>query len=412
LSGGVVVYIFSTRTFWLELNVPKHIVRQKFTEYFGVSDRCLEDRGEAIPFLLKILKGLQKKMISRLKSEDSITVIKDLYKILDECHHFYIRQKKARQKMVEQNVSAPIGDTFESNRNISRNIIDATNIWLENSVIFQNVKEETINDSSFELNQELLVELYIYGLASQSVSLLQLSKKFGDRELFYGLKVTPSEDIPAEVIKYHPIIYFNTLLSGNQNILDEKPELANANSTEFGKGFSEAYGVEFLLFLAVLYHFQANILYGGKYAMTVINKEDFIRIYGIRDIDYGDFDLLFYSKEKNELFLIEAKFFSDSLTSSGTVTDYEKLFEEDGYYYKCRRRYNLILKEPDDLKKFVGVTGQVNTHFLFVSSKPLDIEFQDSNGVVTFLCLSIFDKYIDGKLIDDNDDSVRPTHVI
>lgn len=33
------------------------------------------------------------------------------------------------------------------------------------------------------------------------------------------------------------------------------------------------------------------------------------RIFGVKDFDYGDFDLVFYSQENNELFLIEAKFF-------------------------------------------------------------------------------------------------------
>ncbi|EPS50629.1 hypothetical protein FDF50_12030 [Clostridium botulinum] len=138
------------------------------------------------------------------------------------------------------------------------------------------------------------------------------------------------------------------------------------------------------------------------------------RIYGTREINYGDFDLVFYSKEIKELFLIEAKFFSDSFTSSGMVTDYEKLFTEDWYYDRCRRHYDLVLDEPEALKSLVGIEGDVKTHFLFVSSKPLDIELQDKDRIVTFLCMSNFDRYLEGKFLDIDDESIviRPTTTI
>ena len=137
------------------------------------------------------------------------------------------------------------------------------------------------------------------------------------------------------------------------------------------------------------------------------------RIFGVKDFDYGDFDLVFYSQENNELFLIEAKFFSDSLNNSGTVSDYEKLFKEHGYYEHCRGRYDLVMAEPDKIKQFVGAEDSLQAHFLFVSSKPLEIEFQDDDGVVCFPCLSIFDDYIEGRLLPETGDNpVRPTHIL
>lgn len=49
---------------------------------------------------------------------------------------------------------------------------------------------------------------------------------------------------------------------------------------------------------------------------------------------------------------------------------------------------------------------------LFVSSKPTELELQD-DGIVTFLSLNIFEKYIKGKLISGEDDSiVRPVIII
>jgi len=40
----------------------------------------------------------------------------------------------------------------------------------------------------------------------------------------------------------------------------------------------------------------------------------------------------------------------------------------------------------------------------------LKLEIQDNDGIFTFLSLGIFDKYLEGKLINDEDDSVvRPS---
>lgn len=67
------------------------------------------------------------------------------------------------------------------------------------------------------------------------------------------------------------------------------------------------------------------------------------------------------------------------------------------------------------MKEFLNIPidEKITAHFLFVSSKPLEIEFQDEDGVVTFPCLSIFDKYIEGKLLPETgDEPVRPVHLI
>ena len=124
-------YIFITRPFWLELNVPKSIVRAKYKEFFGENDCSIESRTEAIELLSKIIGSIQDKMVLRIKCENTNLTIKNLYKILDECFHFYMRQKDARHEMSVLNVStSSIGDTFEQNRNMSRNVIDAVNLWI------------------------------------------------------------------------------------------------------------------------------------------------------------------------------------------------------------------------------------------------------------------------------------------
>lgn len=540
-------YMFNTRPYWKELSVPESVVSDKYKEYFGSDIIEFFTREEAVNYLLKITKKIQEKMVSQLQGNKAYCLLKDLYKILDEAFNFYITQKEARKKLLELNIQEDsILDVFEENRNKSCNVIDAVNLWIENAVLLDNNFGEC-KDKSFDLNNELFVEMYIYGLASQALSLVSLSDKFALKELFTGIVVKPQEDVPVIVVKSHPVVYFNTIMTGNQNTLIKDNELSKASNSIFGKGFFDTYGLDFINSLRIMSTFQAEMLHNGKYAMVVINKEEFIseiekygqgcvdskkffdafvltkekivsqkrkrepivwimhtnkyrhelrpficldnnkvyvsysaleqakylwcsiflnggmvysnekdsltsaverkneelsnllveilreqlrfhykasvdekdvkydRIFGSKEINYGDYDVVFYAPETKELYLIEAKFFSDSLSSSGMISDYEKLFRKDGYYDHCRARYDLVLREKEKMKAFLNVSDQekITTHFLFVSSKPLEIEFQDNDGIVSFLCLSIFDKYIEGKLFPEFGDlPMRPVHVI
>ena len=538
-------YMFMTRSYWSELSVPQNVVINKYKEYFGNVNLEISTRKGAVDYLLELTGKIQEKMVKQLQGDRASYLIKDLYKILDEAFHFYIRQKEARKKLSELNIQAgSILDVFEENRNKSCNVIDAVNLWIENAVLLDNNLGEC-KEKSFNVNNELFVEMYIYGLASQALSLISLSNKFSSKELYTGIDVKPQEDIPITLIKYHPVIYFNTVMTGNQNVLVEDNELSKASESVFGKGFFDTYGLDFIYCLRVMSTFQDELLHGGHYAMTILDKEDFLseiekygqglidsqkffdafvltkekiasqkkgtepivwvmktnkyrhelrpficldsnrvyisycaieqakhlwcsiylnggmcysntkdcltlaierknedlsdrlveilrtklhshysptidekdvrydRIFGKKEIDYGDYDVVFYTPETKELYLIEAKFFSDSLNSSGVVSDYEKLFKEKGYYDHCRARYDLVLSEKEKMKEFLNIpdSEEITAHFLFVSSKPLEIELQDDDGIVTFLCLSIFDKYIEGKLLPEfGDTPIRPVH--
>ena len=136
---------------------------------------------------------------------------------------------------------------------------------------------------------------------------------------------------------------------------------------------------------------------------------DYDNIFGKKEENYGDYDIVFFSKAAKELYLIESKYFSDSLNASGAVNDYNKMFGENGYYEHCRKRYDLVLAEPDKLKAFIGTEEKIKVHMLFVSSKPLEMELHDKDEVVTFLSLNTFEKYVQGKLISGEDDSVIGT---
>lgn len=125
-------------------------------------------------------------------------------------------------------------DVFEDNRSKSCNFIDAVNLWIENAVLLENNLGDC-NDKSFNVNYELFVEMYIYGLVSQALSLISLSNKFNSKELYTGIVINPQDDVPLTVVKYHPVIYFNTGMTGNQNVLIEDNELSEASNSIFGK---------------------------------------------------------------------------------------------------------------------------------------------------------------------------------
>lgn len=537
---------FQTRPFWRCMGVSDEKFKNRFEEFFGQSEIEITECDNAIKLLLNVVSTIQERILYRLKNENSYDMLMKLYYIFDEVHSFYLKEKESRVKLSELNIDKPnVIDTFIENRDIIRNIIDACNIWIENAILYQHNVDTMAEakDRGFSMDIDLLLDLYLYGFASQGVSLLTLSKNTG-QELFYGLKITPKRNTPAEILKYHPIIFFNTAIAGNQNILVEKPLTPDANDTSFGKGFLKTYGVEFLLFLAVIKSFQDDVLRGDDKSLTVISREYFIylvenytnpkvdgnafyesfvltkakvkqqlrknedviwvmgtnkerhelrpfigledgnvlisygateqakqlwvsyfsnggmcytnksdhlsnamnsrnqelsdilvdkiremlnnvytpkidekdvkyqRIFGERDINYGDFDVVYYSEQSKELFLIEAKYFSDSLNSSGLVTDYKKLFEKDGYYDHCRRRYDLVMSEPDKIKSFIGVNEDISVHLIFLSSKPIELELQDNDKIVTFLSLGIFEKYIAGKLINEDNSIARPIHII
>lgn len=539
-------YIFMTRTFWLEMKVPNTLVLKIYKKYFGEESLTIENNEKAIAYLLPIVSKLQDEFVDRLKTDNSKNFVKDLYKILDEVWRFYFRQKEARFELGKLRANSPIEDTFAVNRNMARNVIDAINLWLENCVLYQDTLSVPYDSKSFEVNQELFVELCIYGSVSRALSLISMSRKFGEKELFYGISVDIDEDEPLDILKYHPIIHSNNLLTGNQNAIPiTKEELEHSGDSEFGKAFEKEYGLDFRNALRTFSTLEHKLLKKGKYAFTVLEKKylidwidcytsglvdgtkfidcfaldkskikshikknepiiwimgankyrheirplicfdddsitvsyaaleqakhlwlsifsnggmayssskdaltvaiekrneelsdklveilreklrnhytpkvdeidvQYYRIFGEKEYNYGDYDLVFYAPDEKELFLIEAKFFSDSLNNSSIISDHEKMFKKKGYYEHCRKRYDLVLAEPEKVKAFIGATGEIKVHFLFVSSKPLEIEFQDEDGIVTFPCLSIFDDYLEGKLLPEvGDEPVRPVHII
>lgn len=220
-------------------------------------------------------------MVSHLKTESTYGLLLKLYFIFDEVHSIYLTEKEIRTDLVKNNIdNETVIDAFVSNRNIERDIIDACNIWIENCVLYQhdmdiksvNIKEEFVMDFS------LIIDMYLYGFAFRAISLLMLSKTIGEKNTFYGLEIMQGKDTPAEILKYHPYIYFNTAIVGNQNSLVDTPLTFDANDTDFGKGFFEETKVQFLLFLVAIRTFQTYELREDDKSLTVISKEELISV--------------------------------------------------------------------------------------------------------------------------------------
>lgn len=271
------MYFFSTRPLWKEINVSPRRVKDLYHKYLGVENRDITSRKEAIKFLSKITSRIQEEMTIDLRGNNPEKNIQDLYKILDEVYRLYRQQKEARSKMQEAGVNRGSAfEVFSENRNMARNIIDAVNLWIENSLLFQENLKKEYDKRSFNLNQELCIKMYIYGATSQALSLISMSQKFDSQALFTGVKIRPDEDYAIEPIKHHPIIHFNTALTGNQNILVDDDELKNADDSIIGEGFYSTYKMKFIYSFRLLSTFKEDMLLGGKYAMTIIDKKDFI----------------------------------------------------------------------------------------------------------------------------------------
>lgn len=532
--------IFMTRPFWNEVNVPQSLVLKIYKEYLGTKNMIITSRAESIKYISPIVNRLQREILDWIKSTNTNQVIKDLYQIFDKCFRLYITEKEARKQLVDLNISDDdILDAFNCNRNIAVNVLNAVNLWLENAVLYQNEADPAQISEDSTADSELFVKLYLYGLTSKALSLLSLSRKFKEKELFYGINLSFESNEPIDVIRYHPVIYYNPALTGNQDAFNlTVDDYKQVDRSVFGIGFQKEHGLSFLLSIRLISTFQKYLLEDGKYAHVVISKSHFLElitqyssgeidaqrffdaftltksnvashlrksddliwimgtnkyrheirpficlendnvaisymaldqskniwcsyfanggmiyttekdwltasieernselsqllvkmlrdtlrsqyhadfdqidvkydaIFGHQNIDYGDYDIVFYTKDTNELFLIEAKFFSDSLNNSGAINDYQKLFEKNGYYDHCRNRCNLVIREKQSMKDFVSATGNINAHFLFVSSKPLEIEFTDKDGIVSFPCFSIFENYLQGNLISEDGTSV------
>lgn len=107
------------------------MVQKRYKEFFGEHKLVIDNRDEALKLLFNIITTIQNLMINKLKNENLYDMFMKLYYIFDEVHYFYMCEKEARSKLVNINVDdADLTDIYSQSRNITRNIIDACNVWI------------------------------------------------------------------------------------------------------------------------------------------------------------------------------------------------------------------------------------------------------------------------------------------
>ena len=121
-----------------------------------------------------------------------------------------------------------------------RYVIDACNVWIENCILLQHdvdIKSIDIK-KMFVLDRALLSDLLLYGIASHTMSLLMLSRNKDMKCPYYGINVDTKKIIPIEPIKYHPYIYYDTVITGECKYGGECPARISACHFEGVRAFA------------------------------------------------------------------------------------------------------------------------------------------------------------------------------
>ena len=200
--------IFSLYSFWKAFHIPSDILQDRYKKYFGSEKKTISDRETAQKMLMSVSLSIQKKMTDRIKSESTYGMLLKLYYIFGEVHSYYLKEKEQRFELVKENISLN-DDQLEKNRNIQRSIIDSCNIWIENCLLLQHDLRLSEIDvkKEFTMDIDLLIDMYIYGLTSQAISLLVLSKKIAMRNSFYGIQICLSMRVMFYIIVNLYLLY-------------------------------------------------------------------------------------------------------------------------------------------------------------------------------------------------------------
>lgn len=209
------MFVFETRTVLLSYGISSKKINKQLRIYTNAENGKIEDCENALSVLSDIINKIQEKLSSRFSNANTYDSILKLLWIFDEVHSRYIKEKEARVKISEKRIfNDELTSAFGENRTIMRYVIDACNIWIENCVLLQHdVDMNTINiKKMFVLDEELFIDLFLYGIASHTMSLLMLSRNKDMKCPYYGISIDTNNSIPIEPLKYHPYIYFDTVI--------------------------------------------------------------------------------------------------------------------------------------------------------------------------------------------------------
>jgi hypothetical protein len=265
-----------TRDYWIMAGTdPTRIYR----EYLGSEKIVINSIGDSIVYLKEVIELLTAKFQGLINSTNSDYMLRKLIVLFNVTYEIYINDRHTRETLAENNWNSPM-NTYEKNRNITLSILSGLSLMIENCIVSQNsIESECENvDVSFDdfVDVELLVYVYLYSLASQYYTLLNVSKNSKNYKYCRGIILSPDADIPIEGIITHPVVYTNTMLTGNVNSLlpaDEKSYLKSANLTDIGKGFKQLNNIEFTETMKCMYSCRENLCRKNKKLAKIITEK-------------------------------------------------------------------------------------------------------------------------------------------
>lgn len=270
--------IFMTRSIWLDFEISASRREKNIKLLFG-EKRVIKDREKAIDCLHEVLNKLNEKMLQRISNEDTYDLLFRLLAVFSRVFEYYLAEKQAREEIVNLNIrNDELLETMIANRNISRSIIDACNIWIENCVLLQsNLRNQGPGFRDYSIiDKDLFLDMFFYGIASQGLSFLALSEDL-NQNTYYGIEVDPKSEIPIIVLKNHPIIYYNPAIGGNQAVLQDNNTSSILEKIQtVAEGFEKEHKIPFQNYLGVLNYYREIEMRGDWGAMIALRKKDLI----------------------------------------------------------------------------------------------------------------------------------------
>lgn len=528
--------LFIVTDLWSELMIPQEIVRSRYKNYYD-GEITLNNESATV-VLFGILDKCKKSIIDYITSSNIEDILLELGLDLNIIYSLYKEQRKKREFVKSKGIrNIELANNMLQYMSISRNLINSINLWIENTVIINNNYTNNRVNKTREEKIIFLIDLYIYGIASSTLTLTNLNKKTNEVQLLDSIIISSERE---DFIKPNrtTTIFFNPLLTGNQAVLHNE-SIDNVEKTDYGKTFRENFGVIFSDFLALLmkisnvkfmdseypvnfiemkYYvklintatkekinfnsfFEEFTLTRDKLLSQLVDEDDIIWKFGVNrfrfelcpfialpsshvlicnsaadhaihvwtsnmknggilytnyndrfysfllkynlklsdtllkkiastfrifdksctiecnipyyriwkrsNTDYGDFDIIAYSKQHNSIYFVESKFVSDSLTASAFLRDFNEMFKSNGYYYKFKRRVDLVMGNPNEIKKYFSISSSVIIHFLYITSKPININIADKENRIYFLCMENLHLYLDKIMIDNNGNKIQ-----
>ncbi len=167
--------VYSTRDYWIVAGMDPVPI---FKEYLGDDKQKIKSIDESLKYLEIVIDIITNKMLNLIKTTNTDLMLRKLFVLFDATYAFYRKDRQARENLAK-NSHGFASIVYEENRNITMTILNGINVMIENCILFQHDLTECINSQSFDelIDVEILADIYLYSLASNYYTLLNLSKR-------------------------------------------------------------------------------------------------------------------------------------------------------------------------------------------------------------------------------------------